>query len=476
MSGYSAYMSARTIFKEVRSTLRFVATHIEFALISGLIVVAAVQYYVRPQSQSFDEIMESGTLRVLISDEPDSQFVFHRQHYGFEYELLETFARSLGAELELVVVPYGELFTLLSGGAGDMAVGGIIDTQYVRRVSQPSISWFDAKTTIVYKRGTARPDSLDDINAETVLSSARYYGLQGFDSIELTDDHRSEYELLNAVAIGKDRFALSTDYRALGAKHYLPELNRSFILPDRVQLVWSLPKSYDSTLYAVLNQFLQTALDKELPKKLEEYYFALPARLSTFDALALHKKIKSTLPELEPLFRSAARDSGIDWTLLAAIAYQESRWSNDAKSPTGVRGIMQLTTQTAEFMEVEDRMDITETIDGAARYLLYLKDRLPDSIPEPERTWFAVGAYNVGLKHINAAYKLATSEGLERTQWNTIQQLLPNLYGERFNNGEQAKSYVERVQIFTDILRFYDNHLREQIIQEIEVAATGLNP
>jgi len=464
-------MSPRLILNELRSIMRFIAAHIEFVLISLLILVAAVQYYVRPQSQSYDEIVESGTLRVLISDEPDSQYMFNRQHYGFEYELLATFARSINVKLELVVVPYGELFTLLSAGAGDIAVGGIIDTQYVQRVSQPTISWYDAKTTVVYKRGSERPESLEDINAETVLSSARYYGLQDFNSIELTDDHRSEYQLLNAVAIGQHRFALSTAYRAQNAKHYLPDLNRSFILPDEVQLVWSLPKNYDEKLYAVLNQFLQTALDEGLPQKLEEYYFDLPARLSTYDALFLHEKIKTTLPEFESMFREAARENGIDWTLLAAIAYQESRWSNDAESPTGVKGIMQLTTQTAEYMDVDDRMDITETIDAAARYLVYLKNRLPDSLAEPERTWFAVGAYNVGLKHINAAYRLAGTEGLEQSQWNTIQQLLPTLYGEPFSNGEQAKSYVERVQVFTDILRFYDNHLRETIINETEFTA-----
>jgi len=457
---------AKNVNKRLISVLRFLFSHIELFLVSGLICVAVIQYYLRPQSQDFEDIIESGVLRVLISDEPDSQYIFHKQHYGFEYELLATFARSLNVELELNVVPYGELFSLLSAGAGDIAVGGILDTQFVHKVSQPSIPWYQAKTTVVYKRGSQKPNSIEDFNKDTVFSSSRYYGLKEFNSIQLTDDHRSEYEILNAVAIGQNRYAITTDYRARNAKHYLPDLNRSSILTDEVDLVWSLPSNVDRRLLAVLNQFLQIAVDNQLPEKLENYYLGLPNKLSAFDALTLHKKIKFTLPEYENAFRSAARKAGLDWTLLAAIAYQESLWSNDAVSPTGVRGIMQITNETAAYLNVTDRMDMQQSIDAAAKYVVYLRKKLPDEILEPERTWFAVGAYNVGYKHIIEAHRRANREKLESTQWNTIGQLLPVLYGEKFNKGIQAKNYVERVQNFTDILRFYDAHLREKIQQE----------
>ena len=458
----SSRFNVRLLFMPLRNLWRFFVAHIDIVLITALVFIAAIQYYVRPQSQSYHEIQNSGTLRVLISDEPDSQYLFNNQYYGFEYELLATFARSLDVELELVVVPYGELFTLLDSGAGDIAVGGILDTEFVQRVSQPTIPWFEAKTTVVFKRGTKLPKTVEDFNGETILSSARYYGLQNFDSMQLIDDHRSEYELLNAVAIGENAYAISTDYRARNAKHYLPELNRSFILPDKVNLVWSLPKKHDQSLLAVLNQFLQVAIDNDLPAKLEKHYLGIPNLLSPYDATTFRNKIISVLPEYEELFRSAARKVGIDWTLLAAMSYQESHWSNDARSHTGVRGIMQITTATAEYLKIDDRLDISQTIDAAASYVKALKDRLPDDIKEPQRTWFAVGAYNAGYRHIREAYNRAKREGLESAEWNTIAQLLPRLYGEPFNQGVQARDYVERIQIFTDILRFHDNYLRDK--------------
>jgi len=131
---------------------------------------------------------------------------------------------------------------------------------------------------------------------------------------------------------------------------------------------------------------------------------------------------------------------------------------------------MQLTEETAAELGVKDRMDMKQSIAAAAKYLLYLKERLPDEIKEPQRTWFAVGAYNVGLKHIRRAYKKARNQGLESTQWHTISQLLPRLYGKPFAKGEQARNYVQRVQIFTDILRFYDIHQRSEMTLDNNIA------
>ena len=440
--------------------IRFSSKHIEVIAIVVLISIATVKYYFHPQSQALEQVVANGELRVLITDEPDSLYVFNKQRYGFEYELLEQFAEQMNVELNLTVVPYGELFALLESGAGDIAIGGILDSPLVRRLATPTIAWYQAQTTIAFKRGTQWPHKIDDFNGEKVLTSSRYYSIEGLSVLNLIDDHRSEYELLSAVNSGEERFALTTNYRAVSAKHYLPNLIRSFILPDELDVVWVLPKRHDSTLLQAINTFLERSLENNIPEKLAETYFSLPKRLSVYDGLIVHRKIKEVLPNFEFKFRTAARKVGIDWHLLAAISYQESQWSNDARSPTGVEGIMQLTTETATFLGVEDRLDMTKSIDAAAGYIVNLNSRLPEDIKEPERTWFAVGAYNVGMRHIINAYNKAKKRKLQYTQWSTISELLPTLYGKPFSKGVQAKNYVERVQIFTDILRFYDLHQR----------------
>lgn len=461
------------LFRLAGSAIRFFFRHVEIILVSALIFLAAVQYYIRPQSQSLDQVLESGELRVLIADEPDAQFTLNRQHFGFEYDMLSELADDMGVSLKLDVVPYGELFTLLSSGAGDIAVGGILESPFVHRVSQPTIPWYQAKTTVIYKRGTKRPKSLADLEGQTILAGARYYQLEALSALNLVDDYRSEYDLFSAVDMGEERFVLSTNYRALNAKHYMPYLNRSFILPERVGVVWALPKRHDDALLERINSFLRESVEQKRPARLANRYFKSPNRLSTYDVLAVHRKIRTVFADYEFAFRKAARRGKLDWQLLAAMAYQESRWSNDAESPTGVRGIMQLTTATATSLGVDDRLDMTQSIDAAARYLSELKARLPKEIEEPERTWFAVGAYNIGLKHIRYAYRLAAKQGLDYTKWHTISEMLPTLYGEPYSKGVQAKHYVDRVQIFTDIIRFYDLHQREDKALKRGVAEIG---
>jgi len=430
------------IIRLVRASLQFSRRNIELVLISGLILLAAVQYLVRPQSQTLNQVIASGTLRVLIADEPDSLYVFNRENYGFELE----------------------------GGFGDIAVGGIIDSDYVQRVSKPTQVWFQAKATVLYRRGTTAPRNMQDLRDSDIHVSSRYYQINQLDELTLVDDHRSEYQLLSAVDVGTQRYALSTDYRALNAKHYLPNLNRSFILPEKLGLVWVLPKRYDVGLLGSINGFLDRANQQGIARKLANQHFKRPARLSTYDALAIHRKIESVLPAFEYKFRSAARKGNMDWQLLAAMAYQESHWSNGAKSPTGVRGIMQLTTQTAKSLGISDRLNMDESIDGAARYMKELRTRLPSEIAEPERTWFAVAAYNVGYKHVINAYRAARRQGIDHVKWEAVSELLPNLYGKPFSQGVQAKKYVQRVQTFTDIIRFYDLHQREEARQQRSLA------
>ena len=465
-SRYAFDMTAKILLARVFYLIgimsRFTRRHIETVLVLALGLFAAVQYYLRPQSQGLDQIVANGSIKVLIADEPDSLFVFHDRNYGFEYELLQQYADMLGVELELDMVPYAELFNLLEGGMGDIAVGGIIDSEYVRRVATPTNVWHEAKATVLYRRGTPAPKSLAELNEEGVYASSRYFKINKLRDLNLLDDFRSEYQLLSAIDLGTHRFALSTNYRAVSAKQYLPNLNRSFILPERLGVVWALPLRADKELLKSLNLFLERSIESGEAQRLADRYFNRPARISTYDAIVLHKRIESVLPDFEYKFRSASRKAGIDWQLLAALAYQESHWSNDAKSPTGVRGIMQLTTDTAKSLGIDDRLDMDLAIDGAAKYLHQLRERLPTKIKEPERTWFAVGAYNVGLKHVLNAYKRAREEGLDRTKWATISDMLPTLYGEHFPQGVQAQHYVQRIQVFTDIIRFYDLHQRKE--------------
>ena len=156
--------------------------------------------------------------------------------------------------------------------------------------------------------------------------------------------------------------------------------------------------------------------------------------------------------------RSSTR---LDWRLLAAMGYQESKWDPHAVSFTGVRGLMQLTEDTAARMRAGDRRDPRSSIFGAAKYLSLLLREMPRRIPEPDRTWFAVAAYNVGLGHLEDARVLAQQAGRNPDRWEDVREFLPLLSQERwytrtkrgYARGWEPVRYVDNVQAYLNILQ-----------------------
>src|SRR5690606_23333055 len=144
-------------------------------------------------------------------------------------------------------------------------------------------------------------------------------------------------------------------------------------------------------------------------------------------ALVFFGLMVARLPRFEGMFKTVAAETGLDWHLLAAIAYQESHWNPRAVSPTGVKGLMMLTRAAAGEVAVADRTDPEQSLWGGARYFLKLKARIPARIPEPDRTWFALAAYNVGLGHLEDARILTQRAGRDPDLWREVREYLPLL-------------------------------------------------
>ncbi len=138
--------------------------------------------------------------------------------------------------------------------------------------------------------------------------------------------------------------------------------------------------------------------------RIEEKYLGHGDDFDYVDTRSFLRAVDNVLPELEPLFKKYAKE--IDWRLLAAISYQESHWDPLATSPTGVRGLMMLTKNTAQSLGLTDRTDAEQSISGGARYLEDMMAKVPETVPEDERIWFALAAYNMGYAHMLDARSL----------------------------------------------------------------------
>ena len=182
----------------------------------------------------------------------------------------------------------------------------------------------------------------------------------------------------------------------------------------------------------------------------------LPRRL----AADFHSHIDTRLPHLRAPFEAAARDTGFSWRVLAALGYQESRWRPAAVSPRGAQGVMMHMPQTAKKMGVDNVFAPDENILGGARYLAYMKERIPKRIRDPDRTWMAMAAYNIGIGHLEDARIITQMRKKNPDRWSDVRANLPRLSDPHWHsrvkrgyaNGNETVQFVERVSQFAAIL------------------------
>ena len=123
------------------------------------------------------------------------------------------------------------------------------------------------------------------------------------------------------------------------------------------------------------------------------------------------------MEEVKPLIDTVAEKYGINPILLAAISYQESHWNADAVSPTLVKGLMMLTKAVAEEQGVKNRFDPFQSLEGGVKHFLKMKQTIPERISEPDKTYFALAAYNIGYGNLEKARVITQMNGKNPDIW-----------------------------------------------------------
>ena len=144
---------------------------------------------------------------------------------------------------------------------------------------------------------------------------------------------------------------------------------------------------------------------------------------------------------------------------------------------------MMLTQATARHLGIENRTDPEQSINGGARYFLRVRDKVPDRIPEPDRTWLALAAYNVGFGHVEDARILTQMRGKDPDRWSDVREFLPLLSQKKwytkvkrgYARGWEPVLYVDNIRSYYDILLWMtsDQPYREDQATEEPVLETA---
>lgn len=415
-------------------------------------------------------VAQSGELVVLTVNGPLTYFEDAQGlPTGFEYDLATLFAKEIGAKTAFVLVDDPTAIDrLLRNGQAHLAAAAL-----ARHFDFPGgLAWGPPYLTTQHQvvgRGTAgpRPKSLSDLGSQRVgvieESVAEYLLLAPqIESIraERLPAGTSTSDMLERVARGDLEYALVESTRFTLARRYFPQIEILFDVGRPADYAWLVSTVDRRCILDAARPFFERIRKDGTLKRLVDRHFGHATRITAIDSVTLIERLRTQLPSLQPHFMEAEAASGIDWRLIAAIGYQESHWDPLATSPTGVRGLMMLTDETASRMQIKDRLDARASIVGGARYLALLKDAMSPRLVEPDRTFLALAAYNMGLGHLEDARILAQRAGLNPDNWQDVRQVLPRLAEpEHFQKlkhgyarGFEAQRLVDNVRNYYDIL------------------------
>jgi membrane-bound lytic murein transglycosylase F len=326
---------------------------------------------------------------------------------------------------------------------------------------QPGPTYYSVSQQLVYRVGQYRPRTLATVNENQLTIAPGHVVVNDLQQLKekkfpdlswKVDDKKGTTELLDDVIAGKLDYTIADSVAISLYQRVHPELAVALDVSDEQPVTWFSRLDDDNTLSAALLDFFNTMNEDGSLARLEEKYLGHGDDFDYVDTRTFLRAVDSVLPDLKPLFEKYAQE--IDWRLLAAISYQESHWDAQATSPTGVRGLMMLTKNTAQSLGLTDRTDAEQSISGGARYLQDMMSKVPDTVPEGERIWFALAAYNMGYAHMLDARALTVKTKGNPNSWSDVKQRLPLLSQKPYYNkltygyarGHEAYAYVENIR------------------------------
>ena len=435
------------------------------------IAVAALLGTCSSSPALLDQILEIGELRVVTRDTPSSYVIDVDGPSGPEFDLVQAFADELGVALIIESVGgVSEIVPRLVSGKVHMAAAGLSITRSRQQFLNFSYPYETVDMQLIYKVGTGKPRSIEDLAGRSieVLAGSSHSDMMEalgeiYPEIDWTVNADAETaDLLAKVAAEEVEFTVadSTDFNIL--HNFYPDLRVAIELELGDPLAWAFTKESGNSLLARADDFLIAADRRGLLAQIHDRYYGHTKKFDYVGTRNFIRHYESRLPRYRDMFEQAGADWGVDWRLLAAIGYQESHWRSQAVSPTGVRGIMMLTQDTANYLGIDDRVDPRNSIFGGAQFYARQTERIADTVDEPDRTWMALAAYNVGFNHVKDARLIVDLQEGNSDTWLDISKALPLLsqrkwysqlpYG--YARGWEPVLYVNNIRSYYTILKW----------------------
>ena len=449
-----------------------------------------------------DVIENSTTIKVAVRVNPASYYWQDGQATGFDYKLLQSFADRTQTKIEIIpVATAAEAVDLLKEQEVDMAAGALGKTQIYTEHFEVSKPYYRSEQYMIYRYPDTKPRRFGEISLSDMDIGANHNHIALLRklahehnrestypnlNIKLSDTNDTpwylhldtpSYELIEMVNLGLIRYTLADAHELSATQFLYPYVKMAFRVSEEVPIVWLFNRepvqaSSPHLVYLANDLFSEMQESGELDRitkshpghlELLPYAEKLTFIESAYRKLSKHKRY----------FQLAADKYHFDWKLLAAVAYQESHWNPLAVSPTGVKGIMMLTKEIAQYYEVHDRSDAYQSIMGGSKHLNELINKIPSEIPEPDRLWMALAAYLAGYGHLEDAFRLTHKRGATTNSWIEVSHSLkllqkPEWYlkSKHGKPNDNVVTYISNVRNYQFLLSLLEDAISTEIPQD----------
>ncbi len=372
------------------------------------------------------QILEKKELVVLTVNSSVSYFNYRGEPMGFQYELAQQFAKSLGVPLKVKVVKDEEgLVDSLLSGAGDLVAYNLIMTNALKDSLIYCGEEDITRQVIVQRRGKeALKDVTELVGKKVYVNSGKYRTRLenlnrelggGIDICEVSSDSVSSEDLITWVAEGRIDYTVATDEIAKINRTYYPVLDIGLAISFDQRSSWAVRKT-SPQLAAAADKWHRENINSPEFRASARRYFELAKRPSHGSILSVKD---GKISHYDALFRRYAKEIGWDWRLLASLAYTESNFNPNVVSWAGAKGLMQLMPTTARVMGVPPgkEQDPEESIKAAVKYIAQMQRTFSKVTDKEEQAKFILAAYNCGVGHVTDAMALAEKYGRNRYLW-----------------------------------------------------------
>ena len=423
-----------------------------------------------PRPSTLDTIRARNEIRIVTLNSPTCFYYGAQGMEGLEYQLARGFAYELGVRLTIYPVATEQAMQAeLAAGRADIAAAQLTATREWRRVGDAAEPYGTVAQLVVYRRDGVRPRGPLQLESAKLAVRAGSAQEQTLEKLKKTVAPGLQWlatapnnaDPMEDVDSGNARYAVIDEREFTFAHHLYPNVLQGFILPEERPVQWLVRRGAHEVVEAVNRYFRIISESGRLARlKLDETGDNRPFEYAESREFQAH--MIERLPRYQSLFEAAAVKAGVDWRLLAAIGYQESKWNPLAQSGDGASGVMMLTSDTADAMGIADRNNAEQSISAGALYFAQVRGKIPGRIPEPDRTWLAVAAYNVGFGHVEDARILAQMRGKNPDSWADVRDQLPLLGEQRwytqakrgYARGWEPVEFVDHVQRYLTLLEW----------------------